>query len=77
MNFTRKQGQYLAFIYNYTRIHGRAPAEADMVRFFCVSPPAVHQMVVTLEKAGLISRVPGQARSVRLLVPKEDIPQLD
>jgi Mn-dependent DtxR family transcriptional regulator len=77
MNFTRKQGQYLAFIYYYTRIHERAPAEADMARFFRVSPPAVHQMVVTLERAGLISRIPGQARSIRLVVPREDIPQLE
>jgi DNA/RNA endonuclease YhcR with UshA esterase domain len=27
--FTPRQGQYLAFIYYYTKIHGRAPAEAD------------------------------------------------
>ena len=30
--------------------------------------PSVHQMVVTLEANGLIERVPGQGRSVRLLV---------
>ncbi|HYR90967.1 MAG TPA: hypothetical protein VE422_43310 [Terriglobia bacterium] len=29
-SFTDKQGQYLAFIYYYTKINGRAPAEADM-----------------------------------------------
>jgi hypothetical protein len=27
--YTPKQGQYLAFIYYYTKIHGRPPAEAD------------------------------------------------
>ena len=27
--FTAKQGQYLAFIYYYTKIHGLSPAEAD------------------------------------------------
>jgi hypothetical protein len=31
-------------------------------------------MVVTLEKRGLISRTPGEARSIRLLVPAEDLP---
>jgi repressor LexA len=77
MTFTRKQGQYLAFIYYYTKIHGRAPAETDMAMFFRVTPPAVHQMVLTLEKAGLISRVPYEPRSIRLLVPREDIPPLD
>ena len=29
-SFTPKQGQYLAFIYAYTRLHRRPPAEADM-----------------------------------------------
>ena len=77
MKFTRKQGQYVAFIYNYTRIHGRPPAEFDMEMYFRVSAPSVHQMVLTLEKNGLISRTPGQARSICVRVPKEEIPQLD
>jgi hypothetical protein len=37
--FTKKQGQYLAFIYNYTKIHRRAPAELDFQRHFEVTPP--------------------------------------
>jgi DNA-binding MarR family transcriptional regulator len=77
MNFTAKQGQYLAFIYCYTKIHRQAPAERDMQTYFGVTAPSVHQMVLTLEKAGLISRVPGQARSIRVLVPKDELPQLD
>jgi hypothetical protein len=36
--FTPKQGQYLAFIYAYTRVLGRPPAEADLQRHFGVSP---------------------------------------
>lgn len=76
LKWTEKQGQYLAFIYNYTKIHGRAPAEADMERYFKVAPPTIHQMILKLEENGLISRVPGQARSITLLVPKEDIPLL-
>jgi hypothetical protein len=31
---TAKQGQYLAFIYYYSKFHGIAPAEADFRRFF-------------------------------------------
>jgi Mn-dependent DtxR family transcriptional regulator len=77
MPFTPKQGQYLAFIYYYTKIHGQAPAEADMEKFFRVSPPSVHQMVLRLEQARLISRIPGVARSIRLRVGKDDIPPLD
>jgi Mn-dependent DtxR family transcriptional regulator len=77
MKFTQKQSQYLAFIYNYTKINGRPPAEADMQKYFRVTPPSVHQMVLTLEKNGLITRVPRQARSIRLLVPKQKIPRLE
>jgi Mn-dependent DtxR family transcriptional regulator len=74
--YTQKQGQYLAFIYYYSKIHGRAPAEAEMQQYFRVSPPSVHQMVLTLEARGLIARTPGQARSIRLLIPPADLPDL-
>jgi DNA-binding MarR family transcriptional regulator len=74
--FTAKQGQYLAFIHAYTLVLGRPPAEADMQRFFRVSPPSVHQMIVSLEKAGLIARQPGVARSIVVLVDRKDLPDL-
>jgi len=74
--FTLLQGQYLAFIYAYGRIFKRPPAEADMRRHFGVTAPSVHQMVITLEKAGLIKRQPGVARSIQLLVPPEALPIL-
>ena len=45
--YTKRQGQYLAFIYYYIKLNGRAPAEADMQRHFLVSAPSVHQMIVT------------------------------
>jgi hypothetical protein len=70
--FTDKQG----FIHTYVLLNRQAPAEADFQRFFLVTPPAVHQMIVTLERNGLISRVPGQARSIQLLVPAEKLPAL-
>src|SRR3954453_15428123 len=57
--FTERQGQYLAFIDAYTRVRGRPPAEADLQHHFGVSAPSVHQMVVTLERAGLIRRQSG------------------
>jgi DNA-binding MarR family transcriptional regulator len=74
--FTEKQGQYLAFIYAYSRIFRRPPAEADMQRHFGVTPPSVHQMVLTLERAGLIRRQPGIPRSIELLVAPQDLPIL-
>ena len=74
--FTAKQGQYLAFIHAYKRLLGRSPAEAEMQRFFQVTPPSVHQMVLSLEKAGLITRKPGAARSIALSVDPADLPEL-
>jgi DNA-binding MarR family transcriptional regulator len=47
-----------------------------MQRYFRVTPPTVHRMVVELEQRGLISRQPGQARSITLLVPPELLPTL-
>lgn len=49
---TAKQGQYLAFIFYYTKVHRVAPAETDM------------------------QGVPRQARSIRLLIPREALPEL-
>src|ERR1700733_1476278 len=45
--FTKTQGQYLAFIYNYTKIHNMAPAESDLQAYFQVSAPSVHEMIKT------------------------------
>jgi DNA-binding MarR family transcriptional regulator len=75
--FTEKQGQYLAFIYTYAHMFGRPPAEADMQRHFQVTPPTVHQMIVTLERNGLIRRQPGVARSIQILVAPKDLPILN
>ena len=74
--FTPKQGQYLAFIDADARVHRRPPAEADMQRYFGVTPPSVHQMILTLEHAGLIPRRPGVPRSIEILVPPKDLPFL-
>jgi len=76
-SFTAKQGQYLAFIHNYTKIHRRAPAELDLERYFQVFPAAIHEMIRTLERKSLIERTPGRARSIRLLVQPEHLPRLE
>jgi Mn-dependent DtxR family transcriptional regulator len=75
-SFTPKQGQYLAYIYAYTRLHRRPPAEADLREYFRVSPPSVHQMLVTLERAGFIRRQSRVARSIELLVDPKCLPDL-
>lgn len=75
--FTRLQGQYLAFIATYTKLHRKPPAEANLQEYFGVTPPTVHSMVITLERHGLIARTPGRARSIDVLVPREQLPALE
>ena len=75
--FTAKQGQYLAFIYYYTKIHGTPPAEAEFRRFFRVTPPVVHEMIKTLHAHGFIDREPGKARSIELRLTRAQLPDLE
>jgi DNA-binding MarR family transcriptional regulator len=76
-HYTQKQGQYLAFIDYYTKVNRRAPAEADIQDFFNLTPPTVHQMILTLEKSGFISREPGKARAIKVLLPPDQLPYLE
>lgn len=75
--FTPRQGQYLAFIHAYALVNGRPPAQADLQRFFQVTPPSVHQMLLTLKRNGLISRRPGAPRSIAVLVDHAVLPALE
>ncbi len=75
--YTHKQGQYLAFIYYYTKLNGYPPAEADMQRYFKTTPPSVHGMVVQLERKGLIEKKPYEPRSIRLLLSRRELPDLE
>jgi repressor LexA len=75
--FTPRQGQFLAFIHLYWKQHRQAPAEIDLVRYFRLTPPAVHDMIVRLHELGLIMREPGRPRSVRVAIPEEEVPDLE
>lgn len=74
---TDKQGQYLAFIFWFTRINRCPPAQSDIQRFFGVSAPSVHQMITTLEKSGFLSRTPGQARAIQVTLDQSQLPPLE
>ena len=47
-----------------------------MQRHFRTTPPTIHQMILTLEKKGFISRTPRAARSIRVLLSQEQVPDL-
>ena len=74
---TKKQGQYLSFIYFYTKVNKIPPAESDFQKYFNVSPPSIHHMIIKLEEKGFISRVRNTPRSIKLLVNRAEIPDLD
>jgi hypothetical protein len=75
--FTPRQGQYLAFIHRYRKLHRQGPAEHELVSYFRVTPPAVHSMMVKLEELGLITREPDVPRSARVAVSENEIPALE
>jgi hypothetical protein len=77
LDMSAKQGQYLAFIHSYTRLHRRPPAEAEIQDYFRTTPPSVHEMVKTLQRKRFISRVAGQPRSIKVLLAPHEIPELE
>src|SRR5260370_33863648 len=77
LGYTRLQGQYLAFIYFYTKLHRRSPAESDLQAYFRVSPPAAHDLRRTLQRRRLIARTPASPMSLRSLVSPEHITDVD
>jgi DNA-binding MarR family transcriptional regulator len=74
---TRTQGQYLAYIHYYTKVHRRPPSENEMADFFAVRGPSAHRMIIQLEERGYLSRTPGQPRTLRVLLSRECIPDLE
>lgn len=76
MKYTTKQGQYLAFIYYYTKLNRQAPAYADFQKYFRSDPASVNGMIKTLERKGFIEKEKGKARSIKLLLSKDQLPEL-
>jgi hypothetical protein len=60
----------------YTLLNRRPPAEADFQRFFRVTPPTVHQVIVELERRGLITRIAGQPRTIQVTLRDDELPRL-
>jgi hypothetical protein len=73
--FTARQGEYLTFIHRYTEKFGVAPSFEDIGRHFGTTPPSVNNMIKTLCARGLLSKLPGVARSMRVLVPASQLPE--
>lgn len=74
-DFTETQGRYLACIHAFTAGFGFPPSELEIAEALGVSPPAVNQMMKTLEMKGLIQRKPGEPRSIQILIAGDTIPK--
>jgi hypothetical protein len=61
--FTPKQGQYLAYIHLYTRLHRRPPAETDMQQYFRVNEQASSEGNQGQPAASKCSLIPSACQS--------------
>lgn len=68
---TARQIAYLSFIKDFTDRWGVPPSFEEIGRHFQVTPPSVNTMIKTLEARGYLSRVPGAARTLRVVVSDE------
>jgi LexA DNA binding domain len=68
---TKRQAEYLAFLRAFTARWGIPPSFEEIGRHFGTTAPSVNSMVKMLEARGFLTRVPGQARTLRVLVPEE------
>ncbi len=73
-SFTTRQGEFLAFIYYYTKVNKVPPAEADIQRYFDISSASTHQMLTTLKNNQLLEKIPRKSRSMKVLIPVESLP---
>lgn len=75
--YTPEQGQYLAFIFHFTKIDYRLPTDADVQRYFRVSMAAVRDMILSLENEGWVFRPREQPESIAIRLKRDDLPDLN
>ncbi len=68
---TKRQSEYLDFIRAYTNRRGIPPSFEEIAQHFMTTPPSVNGMVKTLEAKGFLTRIPGQARTLRVTLPPD------
>ena len=74
---TRKQGQLLAYVYWYTKVHRIPPSENEVADFLAIRGPSAHRMIVHLAEKGFLARTPGEPRTLKVLLPREELPDLE
>lgn len=71
---TPRQALALRFIRDHIRLLGYAPSESEIARHMKITPPAAHDLIVRMERAGHITKLAGVPRSI---VPCADVSELE
>jgi len=71
---TPRQAKALRFIRDCLRLHDLPPSMEEVARHLGISPPAAYDLIVRMERAGLVHKTPGKPRSV---VPTMGYPDLE
>lgn len=77
IQFTQKQGQYLSFIFYYSKLNKKSPAFRDFEIYFESSSASVNSMIKKLVEKRLISKEAGKSRSIELLIERNELPELE
>lgn len=77
VRLSRSQGQLVAYVYWYTKVHRMPPSESEIAGFLGVRGPSAHAMIVRLGSRGFLARRPGEPRTLKVLLPREAIPELE
>ena len=77
VRLTKNQGQLVAYVYWYTKVHRMPPSENEIAEFLGVRGPSAHTTIVRLGSKGVLSRRPGEPRPLRVLLPRDEIPDLE
>jgi hypothetical protein len=75
--YTPEQGQYLAYIFHFTRINYRLPTDADVQRYFRVSMASVRAMILSLDTAGWVFRPREKQESIAIRLKRDHLPDLN
>ena len=68
MAITARQRQVFEFINRYLEVHKQPPTIAEIGRHFKMSSPAsVHNIISTLEREGLIRKIPNVSRGIEIV----------
>jgi len=59
------------------KLNGVPPVEIDFQRYFKTSPPTIHNMILKLEEKGFIQRKPKTPRSIKHILLRAELPDLE